>query len=38
MNILAEKYGIEADRFQVRTQVAKEGDAALNRAVIISFE
>ena len=38
MNILAEKYGIEADRFQVRTQIAKEGDAALNRAVIISFE
>lgn len=38
MNILSEKYGIEADRFQVRTQVAKEGDAALNRAVIISFE
>jgi outer membrane protein OmpA-like peptidoglycan-associated protein len=38
MNILAEKYGIEADRFQVRTQVANEGEAALNRAVIISFE
>ena len=38
MNLLSEKYGIEADRFQVRTQVAKEGDASLNRAVIISFE
>jgi outer membrane protein OmpA-like peptidoglycan-associated protein len=38
MSLLSEKYGIEADRFQVRTQVAKEGDAALNRAVIISFE
>ena len=38
LNLLSQKYGIEADRFQVRTQVAKEGTAALNRAVIISFE
>ena len=38
LNLLSEKYGIEADRFQVKTQVAKEGTAALNRAVIISFE
>jgi outer membrane protein OmpA-like peptidoglycan-associated protein len=38
MNILSEKYGVEADRFQVRTQVAKEGDPTLNRAVVISFE
>ena len=38
LNLLSQKYGIEADRFQVRTQIAKEGTAALNRAVIISFE
>ena len=38
LNLLSQKYGIEADRFEVRTQVAKEGTAALNRAVIISFE
>ena len=38
LGLLSQKYGIEADRFQVRTQIAKEGEAALNRAVIISFE
>mgnify|MGYP002519884496 CR=1 FL=1 len=36
--LLVEKYGLDADRFQFRTQVAKDGDPALNRAVIISFE
>lgn len=38
LELLSQKYGIEADRFQVRTQVAEEGDASLNRAVVISFE
>lgn len=37
-NLLAEKYGIEADRFQIRTKIAEEGEAAFNRAVVISFE
>ena len=36
--LLVDKYGVDADRFQFRTQVVKEGDPALNRAVIISFE
>lgn len=38
LNLLNEKYGLESDRFQVKTQIAKEGKPALNRAVIISFE
>lgn len=37
-NLLVEKYGLEADRFQIRTKVAEDGEAAFNRAVIISFE
>lgn len=38
LNLLTTKYGLKAEKFQIRTQVAKEGDAALNRAVVISFE
>ena len=37
-NLLAEKYGIDATDFKVNTNIATEGDAALGRAVIISFE
>ena len=37
-NLLAEKYGIDATDFKVNTNIATEGDAALSRAVIISFE
>ena len=37
-NLLVEKYGLESDRFQIRTKVAEDGEAAFNRAVIISFE
>ena len=38
LNLLTTKYGLDAKKFQIRTQVAKEGEAALNRAVVISFE
>lgn len=37
-NLLVEKYGIDATDFKVNTNIATEGDAALGRAVIISFE
>ena len=37
-NLLSEKYGIDASDFKVNTNIATEGDAALGRAVIISFE
>ena len=37
-NIMVEKYGIDASDFEIRTIVSTEGDAALNRAVVISFE
>lgn len=36
--ILSEKYGIDASDFKVNTNIATEGDAALGRAVVISFE
>jgi hypothetical protein len=35
---MIEKYGIDASDFEIRTIVSTEGDAALNRAVVISFE
>jgi hypothetical protein len=35
---MVEKYGIDASLFNVRTHIATEGDAALGRAVVISFE
>ena len=37
-NLMVEKYGIDASAFSVRTNIANEGDAALGRAVIVSFE
>ena len=37
-NLLSEKYGIDASSFKVNTNIATEGDAALGRAVVISFE
>ena len=37
-NLLVEKYGIDASNFVSKTTIATEGDAALGRAVIISFE
>ena len=37
-NLLSEKYGIDASSFEVRTNIVTEGDAALGRAVVISFE
>ena len=37
-NLLVEKYGISTDNCQFRSSIATEGDAALGRAVIISFE
>lgn len=37
-NLLSEKYGIDVSDFKVNTTIATEGDAALGRAVIISFE
>lgn len=37
-NLMVEKYGIDASAFTVRTNIANEGDAALGRAVIVSFE
>ena len=36
--LLVEKYGIDVSSFAVKTNIANEGDAALSRAVIISFE
>ena len=36
--LLVEKYGISTDNCQFRSSIATEGDAALGRAVIISFE
>ena len=36
--LLSEKYGIDASDFKVNTNIATEGDAALGRAVVISFE
>lgn len=37
-NLMVEKYGIDASAFSVKTNVAAEGDAALSRAVVVSFE
>ena len=37
-NLLSEKYGIDASSFEVRTNIVTEGDAALGRSVVISFE
>ena len=37
-NILVEKYGIDASNFSVKTEVVADGDAALSRAAVISFE
>ena len=37
-NLMVEKYGIDASAFSVKTNIATEGDAALSRAVVISFE
>lgn len=37
-NLMAEKYGIDVSQFEVRTLLPTDGDASLNRAVIISFE
>ena len=37
-NLMVEKYGIDASAFSVRANIATEGDAALGRAVIVSFE
>ena len=37
-NLMAEKYGIDVSEFEVRTVLPTDGDASLNRAVIISFE
>ena len=36
--LLNEKYGIDAADFKVNTNIVTDGDAALGRAVIISFE
>ena len=38
MNLLVEKYGIDASSFEVRTLIATDGDASLGRAVVVSFE
>ena len=37
-NLMVEKYGIDASSFEVRTLIATDGDAALGRAVVVSFE
>lgn len=37
-NLLVEKYGLDASKFVVRTNIATDGDASLSRAAIISFE
>lgn len=37
-NILVEKYGINASNFEVKTEIVSDGDAALGRAAVISFE
>ena len=36
--LLVEKYGIDVSSFVVKTNIAKDGNAALSRAAIISFE
>ncbi len=36
--LMIEKYGIDADSFEVRTLISTEGDASLGRAVVVSFE
>lgn len=38
LDLLVKNYGLSADKFQIKTKIADEGTAALNRAVIISFE
>ena len=38
MNLMVEKYGIDASSFEVRTLIAVDGDASLSRAVVVSFE
>jgi hypothetical protein len=35
---MVEKYGIDVSSFEVRTLIATDGDAALGRAVVVSFE
>lgn len=37
-NLMVEKYGIDASAFDVKTNIATEGDASLSRAVVVSFE
>ena len=37
-NLMAEQYGIDVSGFETRTVLPTDGDASLNRAVIISFE
>jgi outer membrane protein OmpA-like peptidoglycan-associated protein len=37
-NLMAEQYGIDVSDFETRTVLPTDGDASLNRAVIISFE
>lgn len=37
-NLLVEKYGIDTRDYVLKTSIVTEGDAALGRAVIISFE
>ena len=37
-NLLAEKYGVDTNGFEVNTNISAEGNPELQRAVIISFE
>lgn len=38
LDLLSKNYGLERDKFLVKTQIVDDGSAALHRAVVISFE